>query len=104
MHTHITNTHIGDIELLERRYPVLLHCFALRTDSVGKGHWHGGEGVLRELEVLQWLQVLILRERRTRQPFGMEGSGVGGLGWDTWVKRPRAEDRDLRGEVPYINF
>ena len=62
VHTHITNTRIGDVEILERRYPVLLHQFALRTDSAGAGKWKGGEGVVREFEVLQGLQVSILSE------------------------------------------
>ena len=62
MHTHITNTRIGDVEILERRYPVLLHRFELREGSKGRGTWEGGEGVSRELEFLQPLQVSILSE------------------------------------------
>ncbi|KAJ4474357.1 Hydantoinase B/oxoprolinase [Lentinula aciculospora] len=95
VHTHITNTRIGDVEILERRYPVMLHQFGLRTGSGGKGKWRGGEGVVRELEFLEGMQVSILSERRTRQPYGMEGGGPGGFGRNTWVKRPRAEDGDL---------
>jgi len=95
VHKHITNTRIGDVEILERRYPVLLHQFALRTDSAGAGKWKGGEGAIREFEVLQGLQVSILSERRTRQPYGMEGGSPGGLGRNTWIKQPRKEDGDL---------
>jgi len=95
VHTHITNTRIGDLEILERRYPVLLHRFGLRTDSAGAGKWRGGEGTIREMEVLQGLQVSILSERRTRQPYGMEGGQPGGLGRNTWIKQPRKEDGDL---------
>ena len=62
IHTHITNTRIGDVEILERRYPVLLHKFAIRNDSAGVGKWRGGEGVIREFEVLQGLQMSILSE------------------------------------------
>ncbi|KAI0946549.1 hypothetical protein AcW1_009985 [Taiwanofungus camphoratus] len=95
IHTHITNTRIGDIEILERRYPVLIHRFGLRDGSAGKGRWKGGEGVVRELEFTQGLQVSILSERRTRQPYGIEGGGPGGLGRNTWIKQPRKEDGDL---------
>ncbi|KIK57424.1 hypothetical protein GYMLUDRAFT_46299 [Collybiopsis luxurians FD-317 M1] len=95
VHTHITNTRIGDVEILERRYPVMLHRFGLRTDSGGKGKWRGGEGVVRELEFLEGMQVSILSERRTRQPYGMEGGGPGGLGRNTWIKQLREEDGDL---------
>src|SRR5580698_394726 len=62
VHTHITNTRIGDVEILERRYPVLLHRFGLREGSAGIGKWRGGEGVQREIEVLEGMQVSILSE------------------------------------------
>ncbi|KAJ3537034.1 hypothetical protein NMY22_g5771 [Coprinellus aureogranulatus] len=96
VHTHITNTRIGDVEILERRYPVMIHQFGLRKGSGGVGKWHGGEGVIREIEFLEGMQVSILSERRTRQPYGMEGGGPGAMGRNTWVKRFRAEDGDLQ--------
>ncbi|KAG5645678.1 hypothetical protein DXG03_005516 [Asterophora parasitica] len=95
VHTHITNTRIGDVEILERRYPVMLHQFGLRQGSAGLGKWHGGEGVVRELEFLEPMQVSILSERRSRQPYGMEGGGSGALGRNTWVKQLRKEDGDF---------
>jgi 5-oxoprolinase (ATP-hydrolysing) len=69
VHTHITNTRIGDVEILERRYPVLLHQFALRQGSGGTGKFCGGEGVVRELEVLEPMQVSMLSEVRLLSPF-----------------------------------
>ena len=62
MHTHITNTRIGDVEILERRYPVLLHRFGLREGSGGKGKYRGGDGVVRDIEFMHPLQVSILSE------------------------------------------
>ena len=62
MHTHITNTRIGDVEILERRYPVLVQSFGLRQGSAGAGKFCGGEGVIRELEFSESLQVSILSE------------------------------------------
>jgi N-methylhydantoinase B/oxoprolinase/acetone carboxylase alpha subunit len=62
VHTHITNTRIGDVELLERRYPVIVHRFGLREGSGGHGKWKGGEGCVRELEVLEGMQVSIMSE------------------------------------------
>ena len=62
VHTHITNTRIGDVEILERRYPVIVHRFGLRSGSAGVGKWHGGEGVHREIEFLESMQVSILSE------------------------------------------
>lgn len=95
VHTHITNTRIGDVEILERRYPVVLHRFGLRPDSGGKGKWHGGDGVIREIEFTHGLQVSILSERRTRAPYGMEGGEPAMKGRNTWIKRRRREDGDL---------
>lgn len=40
----------------------MLHQFGLRHGSAGLGKWHGGEGVVRELEVLESMQVSILSE------------------------------------------
>lgn len=97
VHTHITNTRIGDVELLERRYPVLVHRFGLRQGSSGAGKFRGGEGVVRELEFLEPLQVSILSERRTRAPYGLEGGAPGGLGRNTWIKQGREEDGDASG-------
>ena len=62
VHTHITNTRIGDVEILERRYPLLLHEFSLRKGSGGEGNWRGGEGVVRDIEFLMGMQVSILSE------------------------------------------
>ncbi|KAH9913229.1 Hydantoinase B/oxoprolinase [Fomitopsis serialis] len=95
VHTHITNTRIGDVEILERRYPVLVHQFGLRPGSGGKGKWRGGDGVVREIEFTEGLQVSILSERRTRQPYGMEGGEPGVMGRNTWVKQARKEDGDF---------
>lgn len=53
VHTHMTNTRITDPEILERRYPVLLRTFGLRIGSGGKGKNCGGDGVVREVILLQ---------------------------------------------------
>ena len=45
----MTNTRITDIEILEKRYPVVVNTFSLRPNSGGEGAKRGGDGVLREL-------------------------------------------------------
>lgn len=37
VHTHMTNTRITDLEIIERRYPLVLNTFSLRPNSGGKG-------------------------------------------------------------------
>ncbi|QRW22774.1 5-oxoprolinase (ATP-hydrolysing) [Rhizoctonia solani] len=91
IHTHITNTRIGDVEILERRYPVLLHEFSLRKGSGGIGEFIGGDGVIRDIEFLHEMQVSILSERRVLHPYGMAGGGPGACGQNIWIKQPREE-------------
>ncbi|KAJ8975774.1 hypothetical protein NQ317_008284 [Molorchus minor] len=50
VHTHMTNTRITDVEIVERRYPVQVRKFTLRPRTGGNGKFHGGDGVLRELQ------------------------------------------------------
>lgn len=58
----MTNTRITDPEVLERRYPVLLHEFSIRDGSGGDGLYHGGDGVVRDIEFLEPIQASILSE------------------------------------------
>ncbi|EFN55823.1 hypothetical protein CHLNCDRAFT_145342 [Chlorella variabilis] len=87
VHTHMTNTRITDPEILERRYPVVLHQFRLRPGTGGVGRYHGGDGVVRELEFLRPLTASILSERRAVRPFGLLGGGAAAAGVNLWVKR-----------------
>ncbi|KAG8894865.1 hypothetical protein FRB99_000945, partial [Tulasnella sp. 403] len=99
VHTHITNTRIGDVEILERRYPVLVHEFSIREGSGGKGRYNGGCGVIRDIEFLEPIRVSILSERRAHAPYGLEGGQPGERGRNIWIKQPRAEDGDLPDEA-----
>ncbi|MBC7173543.1 MAG: hydantoinase B/oxoprolinase family protein, partial [Polyangiaceae bacterium] len=52
VHTHMTNSRITDPEILEARFPVRLRRFELRRGSGGRGRHRGGDGLVRELELL----------------------------------------------------
>jgi len=91
VHTHMTNTKITDPEVLESRFPVRLHSFAVRRGSGGDGEHRGGDGVIRELELLAPAQVSILSQRRTLRPFGLAGGEAGAAGRNT------LDGRDLGG-------
>jgi len=80
IHTHMTNTAITDPEILESRYPVRLREFSIRRGSGGKGKWHGGDGVIREVEFLESLQVSLLSQHRIEKPFGIDGGESGECG------------------------
>jgi len=87
VHTHMTNTRITDPEILERRYPVLLHEFSIRRGSGGKGEFCGGDGLIRELEFLEPLNVAILSERRVFSPYGLAGGETGSRGENIFIRR-----------------
>jgi N-methylhydantoinase B len=40
------------VEVYENRYPIIIHKYALRVDSCGRGEFRGGLGIQREYEVL----------------------------------------------------
>lgn len=87
----MTNTRITDPEILERRFPVLLRRFVLRDGSGGEGMHSGGNGVIRQLEFRRPLIVSILSERRSFQPYGLEGGNPGERGLNLLYFR--GEDR-----------
>jgi 5-oxoprolinase (ATP-hydrolysing) len=80
VHTHMTNTRITDPEVIEHRYPVRLHRFAIRGGSGGAGRWRGGDGLVREIEFLAPLEFSILSQHRVSAPYGMAGGGAGAVG------------------------
>lgn len=80
VHTHMTNTRITDPEVLEARFPLRLLQFAVRRGSAGRGGHPGGDGVIRELLLLEPMHVSILSQRRATAPFGLFGGGSGAVG------------------------
>jgi 5-oxoprolinase (ATP-hydrolysing) len=87
VHTHMTNTRITDPEILERRYPVLLREFSIRKNSGGRGAHRGGDGLIREVEFLEPLNVAILSERRVFAPYGLEGGEPGLRGENYFIRK-----------------
>ncbi|RDW56917.1 putative 5-oxoprolinase protein [Coleophoma crateriformis] len=73
VHSHMTNTRISDVEILEKRYPILLREFSLRENSGGRGLRRGGEGVMRVIECVEPLTFSMISERRVTRPYGMNG-------------------------------
>lgn len=108
VHTHMTNTRITDSEVFERRYPVLLREFSLRTGSAGAGKHRGGEGVIRDIEFRRPVQVSILSERRVYHPYGLEGGGDGGCGLNIWARKVEKRKDEAGGtdgeEFRFINL
>ncbi len=77
VHTHMTNSLNTPAEALEYAYPLRVRRYALRRRSGGRGKYSGGDGVIREIEVLTDADVTLLSERRTRGPWGLSGGENG---------------------------
>jgi 5-oxoprolinase (ATP-hydrolysing) len=87
----MTNTRITDPEVLERRYPVVLREFSIRTGSGGGGQFRGGDGVVREMEFLEPVRCGILSERRTTAPHGLHGASDGQPGRNTLIRNGKSQ-------------
>ena len=80
VHTHMTNTRITDLEVIETRYPVRIERFALRRGTGGAGRQPGGDGLVRAYRFLSPVEVSLLTERRLTAPYGAAGGAPGAPG------------------------
>jgi N-methylhydantoinase B len=80
VHVTMSNTLNTPAEALELGYPLRVRRYALRRGSGGEGRFRGGEGVIRELEVLEPCRFSVVSERRTHAPAGERGGGPGARG------------------------
>jgi len=95
VHTHMTNTRLTDPEVLEARYPVRLRRFAVRRRSGGTGRHRGGDGIVRELEFLEPLELSLLTGRRTSAPYGLAGGQPGAPGRNRLLRAGHTSWQDL---------
>ena len=80
VHTHMTNSLNTPAEALEYAYPLRVRRYSLRPGSGGNGEHRGGDGIIREIEVLTDCEVTLLAERRTHGPWGLAGGNPGAQG------------------------
>jgi N-methylhydantoinase B len=97
VHTHMTNSLNTPAEALEYAYPLRVRQYALRRESAGTGKHRGGDGVVREIEVLTDAEVTLLADRRQRGPWGLQGGGEGTPGKAAILSADGAS-RDLPGK------
>ena len=82
--TGMTNTQNTPIEALERSYPMKVLRYRLRRGSGGDGLAPGGEGIERDLQMLEDVTVSLITERRVSQPWGLWGGEPGAVG-ENWL-------------------
>ncbi len=92
VHTHMTNSLNTPVEALEYAYPLRVRNYSLRRRSGGAGQFRGGDGIVREIEVLTDAEVTLLADRRVRGPYGLNG------GEDAQAGAARVVHNDGRSE------
>ena len=95
VHTAMTNTRNTPIEAFERAFPVRVLRQRLRRGSGGAGAASGGEGIERDLEVLEATTLSLITERRSSAPWGLAGGDPGAVG-ENWLLPGGDESRAER--------
>jgi len=80
IHCHMTNSLNTPIEALEYAYPFRVRSYGYRKGSGGNGEFRGGNGLVREIELLAPSQVTFLCERHKFAPYGLAGGESGAPG------------------------
>ena len=99
IHTHMTNSLNTPVEALESAYPVRVRSYSLRRGSGGNGKFHGGEGIVREIEFLTEVRGSILSDRRVFAPYGLAGGKAGRTGRNQLTAQARS--RKLPGKAAF---
>lgn len=76
-HTHMTNSLNTPIESLEFEYPLRVTQYSYRRNSGGNGKFHGGDGLIREFQLLADAQLSLLADRQRFAPYGLHGGHSG---------------------------
>jgi len=97
VHTHMTNSLNTPAEALEYAYPLRVRKYGLRPGSGGAGRHRGGDGIVREIEMLTDAEVTLLADRRTRGPWGLSGGAEGAPG-QAAIVRPDGSQQLLSGK------
>jgi N-methylhydantoinase B len=97
VHTHMTNSLNTPVEALEYAYPFRVRRYGYRRGSGGHGKYCGGDGLVREIELLTDSQVTILADRRKFAPYGLAGGDSGATGKATLI-RTSGQAEELPGK------
>jgi N-methylhydantoinase B len=92
VHTHMTNSLNTPVEALEYAYPLRVVRYGVRRESGGLGRRRGGDGIVREVELLTDARVSILSDRRVGTPYGLAGGGDGARGANVLVRAGGTEE------------
>jgi 5-oxoprolinase (ATP-hydrolysing) len=96
VHSHMTNSRLTDVEVLEHNFPVRMEGFAIRRGSGGRGRHSGGDGVTRRIRFLAPMKGNLLALRRQVASFGLDGGDAGQPGRQ-WIERRDGRIESLPG-------
>jgi N-methylhydantoinase B len=77
VHVGMSNTLNTPVEALELDLPLRVERYELLEGSGGVGRHRGGDGLVRELRVLEPATLSLLTDRRRHAPQGLEGGEPG---------------------------
>jgi N-methylhydantoinase B len=97
VHCHMTNSLNTPVEALEYAYPLRVRRYGYRHGSGGKGKFRGGNGLVREIELLAPSQVTLLSDRRKFAPYGLAGGGQGARGRAV-LNKTNGQSLELKGK------
>ncbi|HEV2422196.1 MAG TPA: hydantoinase B/oxoprolinase family protein [Candidatus Acidoferrales bacterium] len=97
IHTHMTNSLNTPVEVLEHTYPVRVRRYGIRSGSGGAGKHRGGDGIVREIELLVPMQVGMLSDRRKIGPYGLAGGKPGKPGRNELIVAGRRKSVAAKG-------
>ncbi len=100
VHSNMTNTLNTPIEALEYSYPFLVREYSVRRGTGGKGAYRGGDGIVREIELLSDADATVLSERRRVPPYGMLGGEPGCTGKNTVISSGKVFDKGGKFYAP----
>jgi N-methylhydantoinase B len=80
VHVAMSNALNTPVEAIELSYPLRIERYSVRLGSGGGGGRRGGDGVVREIRVLEDCRLSVLAERRSRSPQGTSGGEPGAAG------------------------
>ncbi|MGD8325668.1 MAG: hydantoinase B/oxoprolinase family protein [Sphingomonadales bacterium] len=86
VHSHMTNSRLTDVEVIESRLPVEITRFCIRPNSGGAGEYRGGNGLIRHIRFDQEMTATLLSNHRLSGPPGLKGGEAGKPGQGS-VKR-----------------
>ncbi|MFZ0303417.1 MAG: hydantoinase B/oxoprolinase family protein [Terracidiphilus sp.] len=96
--THMTNSLNTPIEALEYAYPFRAQRYSYRYGSGGEGTFRGGDGLIREIELLADAEMTLLADRRRIRPWGLAGGADGAAGRACVTHAATGETEELPGK------